>query len=147
MGTWDVEPFDNDHAADFGGDLDDAPESERPEMIRTALLAAIDNDGYLESDEGVHAVAAAALVAAGMPGGEGFAPPPYSPKQPIPALPSDFIDLAIRAVDRVMADKSELRELWEEGGSGEGPWHASIHRLRATLADPEGQVAVSEVGR
>lgn len=147
MGTWDVEPFDNDHAADFGGDLDDAPESERPGMIRAALLAAIDNDGYLDSSDGVLAVAAAALVAAGMPGGEGFAPIPYGPKQPIPTLSNDFIDLAIRAVDRVVADKSELRELWEEGGSGEGPWHSSMHRLRSALADPEGQVAIFEVGR
>ncbi|WP_034261534.1 DUF4259 domain-containing protein [Actinospica robiniae] len=147
MGTWDVEPFDNDDAADFADDLDDVPESERPEMIRAALVAAIDNDGYLDYDEGAHAVAAAALVAAGVPGNEGLSPRHHGPKQPIPALPKDFVDLAIRAVDRVMADKSELRELWEEGSGGEGPWHSSMHRLRAALADPEGRIAVFEVGR
>lgn len=147
MGTWDVEPFDNDHAADFGGDLDDAPESERPGMIRDALLTAIDSDNYLDSGEGVLAVAAAALVAAGLPGGEGSTQTPYGPKQPIPVLSNDFIDLAIRAVDRVMADKSELRELWEEGSTQPGPWHSSMHRLRSALADPEGRIAIFEAGR
>lgn len=147
MGTWDVEPFDNDHAADFGGDLDAAAESERPAIIRAALLTAAANDDYLQCDDGAYAVAAAVLVAAGLPGGEGSTHTPYGPKQPIPALSNDFIDLAIRAVDRVMADKSELRELWEEGSTQPGPWHSSMHRLRSALADPEGRIAIFEAGR
>ncbi|PZG38067.1 hypothetical protein C1I98_24840 [Spongiactinospora gelatinilytica] len=37
MGTWDVGPFDNDTAADWRGDLNDAAPSERLDMIRRAL--------------------------------------------------------------------------------------------------------------
>ena len=38
MGTWDIGPFDNDTAADFGGDLDEAAWEERVSVIRGALL-------------------------------------------------------------------------------------------------------------
>jgi hypothetical protein len=39
MGTWDVGPFDNDTAADFGGDLDEAALEEREALISGALNA------------------------------------------------------------------------------------------------------------
>ena len=32
MGTWGTGPFDNDTAADFAGDLDDAPPGERERL-------------------------------------------------------------------------------------------------------------------
>ncbi|MFE0449682.1 DUF4259 domain-containing protein [Streptomyces sp. NPDC058914] len=34
MGTWDIHPFDNDTAADFANDLDDAEMAEREALIR-----------------------------------------------------------------------------------------------------------------
>lgn len=37
MGTWDVGPFDNDTAADFGGDLDEAAAAEREGIVSSAL--------------------------------------------------------------------------------------------------------------
>lgn len=54
MGTWDVGPFDNDTAADFAGDLDDAAESERENMIRHALTRTVDTPDYLDSEVAVH---------------------------------------------------------------------------------------------
>lgn len=83
MGTWDIGPFDNDTAADFAGDLDEAPREEREAIIRKALVRAIGTAGsagtagttgttgteeYLDQDVAVEAVAAAALVAAQCPG-------------------------------------------------------------------------------
>ncbi|GAA1994122.1 DUF4259 domain-containing protein [Catenulispora subtropica] len=111
MGTWDAGPYDNDSAADFANDLDDAPEHQRVAMVRAALTAAVENDGYLDLDEGAPAVAAAALVAYRLPGGEHFAPNGYGPEAPVPDLPPDLVPLAISAVERVLGEDSELAAL------------------------------------
>ena len=67
MGTWGTGPFDNDTAADFAGDLDDAPPGEREALVRGVLARTVSAAGYL--DEAQEAVAAAALIAAQCPGG------------------------------------------------------------------------------
>ncbi len=134
MGTWDVGPFDNDTAADFAGDLDDAAENERENMIRHALTRAVDTTDYLDSDIAVHAVAAAALVAAQCPEGQPVTTA-YGPDQPLPHLPADLRPLAVQALDRVETAPSELMELWEESAAP-GPWRATIDRLRAPLLPP-----------
>ncbi|WP_328303260.1 DUF4259 domain-containing protein [Streptomyces sp. NBC_00435] len=64
MGTWDIGPFDNDTAADLGGDLDEAAASQREGVAHGTLTDVIDTVGYLEAPESERAVAAAALVAA-----------------------------------------------------------------------------------
>ncbi|MFH8500527.1 DUF4259 domain-containing protein [Streptomyces coeruleorubidus] len=51
----------------------------------------------------------------------------------------DLRPLAVEALDRVVAEKSELAELWDETPSGP-QWRQSISRLRAVLApesDPQ----------
>ncbi|MGW6742157.1 DUF4259 domain-containing protein [Streptomyces sp. NPDC055025] len=132
MGTWDTGHFDNDTAADFAGDLDDATEARRTELVREALLRATATEDYLDSDEAVVAVAAAALVAEQCPGG-----PPvetvYGPDEPLPRFPEELRALALRALDRVTADKSELRDLWVDADGEDGEWHRGIARLRSTL--------------
>ncbi|MFC8095227.1 DUF4259 domain-containing protein [Streptomyces sp. NPDC057301] len=70
MGTWGVHPFDNDTAADFANDLDDAAMAERQSLVRRALLRAAGDRDYLEAPEAEEAVAAAALVAAQCSSGE-----------------------------------------------------------------------------
>jgi hypothetical protein len=70
MGTWDAGPFDNDTAADWCGDLDNAAPGQRSAMVRSALTAVLDNgDDYLDSDVAAEAIAAAALVASQLRGG------------------------------------------------------------------------------
>lgn len=133
MGTWDAGPYDNDDAADFTNDLDDASESQRVAMIRTALATAVDNDAYLDLSEGAPAVAAAALVAFRLPGGEQFAPNTYGLRAPIPELPPDLIPLAIRAVERVLGENSELAALWSEDMRAHRPWHTSMQQLKSVL--------------
>ncbi|MDF6044078.1 DUF4259 domain-containing protein [Streptomyces sp. JH14] len=136
MGTWDIGHFDNDTAADFSGDLDDAPQNERAELIRDALTAVVGTTAYLDSDDGVVAVAAAALVAAQCPGGEPVTTV-YGPDEQLPELPVELRGLAVRALDRVAAEPSELVELWSESGHG-APWAEGIGRLRAVLAEAAG---------
>ena len=134
MGTWDAGPFDNDSAADFINALDDAPEHERAALIRTALTAAVENDTYLDLDEGAPAVAAAALLASRLPGGEKLAPNghSHSPAAFVPDL-ADLVPLAISAVDRVLAANSELASLWSADMLSQRPWHTSMLELQSVL--------------
>ncbi|AWZ09345.1 DUF4259 domain-containing protein [Streptomyces sp. ICC4] len=134
MGTWDIGPFDNDTAADFSGELDEAPEGEREAVIRRALLSAIDTRDDLDSDIAAEAVAAAALVCAQCPQGEPVTTP-YGPDLPVPRLPDDLRELALRALDRVVTEPSELLELWSETDEA-GPWRETIARLRTPLLPP-----------
>ncbi|MEW2492437.1 DUF4259 domain-containing protein [Streptomyces nodosus] len=136
MGTWDVGPFDNDTAADFCGDLDEAAATEREGIVRGALTCVIDTADYLEAPESEVAVAAAALVAAQCPGGEP-ADPVYGPEELLPDL-TGLRDLARQALGRVMTEPSELMELWAE--SDGGPWRANIRQLQSVLLpQPSGE--------
>lgn len=127
MGTWDVGPFDNDTAADFCGDLDGAPAEDRFGLVRAALN--VGDDGDLDADIAGTAVAAAALVASQCHGGEPV-DPIYGPEQSMPDLLS-LRGPAQQALDRVLAEDSELLELWEES-DGE-PWRSGIEALRRVL--------------
>ncbi len=117
MGTWGTGPFDNDDAADWCGDLDDADASERPSLVIATLQNAATAADYLETPEASAAVAAAAVVAATLPGSERLTSP-YAPTfltegGPL-VLPPTTPAVAIAALDRVTGENSEWRELWEE---------------------------------
>lgn len=136
MGTWDVGPFDNDAAADWCGDLDEAAPGQRPGIVRDALTAVLDTDEeYLDSDLAVEAIAAAALVAAQRPGGTKVTSS-YAPDFLLAGgrldLGDDVPALAVRALDRVVGDESEWRELWDEADDG-GAALAVVQQIRAAL--------------
>ncbi|MFE3069924.1 DUF4259 domain-containing protein [Streptomyces sp. NPDC059247] len=131
MGTWDIGPFDNDTAADFSYRVDEAPEEQRAEVLRTAFREVVETSGdYLDSDLAVIAIASAALLAAQCPGGTPVTS--YGPKKPLPPLPEDLRPLAVAALDLALGKDSELLELWEES-DGEA-WKASVLELRGVLA-------------
>ncbi|GAA2386762.1 DUF4259 domain-containing protein [Nonomuraea africana] len=119
MGTWDIGPFDNDSAADWCGGLDDAPAERRAELIRQALATAAGAADYLDGDDAGAAIAAAAIVAS-QRGGPAITTP-YAPDFLVRGgaveLPSDLAELALRALDRVVGDESEWRDLWAEAGA------------------------------
>jgi len=114
MGTWDVGPFDNDTAADWSMKLDEAPADQREAIIRGALTAAIDKEGNVAGIVADEAIAAAAVVASQRPGGATITTP-YGPDFLVNGgtlnLPPDLDGLAVRALDRVLADE-EWRTLW-----------------------------------
>lgn len=133
MGAWGVGPFDNDTAADWCGDLDDQPARKRAHAVRQALASAANETDYLDADLAQEAVAAGALVAGYCPGGEKLASA-YGPKEPLPLeadLPA-LRALAIQAIDRIVADDSELAELWDE--SDDPSWREGLQVLRGILA-------------
>ncbi|MFB9721102.1 DUF4259 domain-containing protein [Planobispora longispora] len=135
MGTWDSGPFDNDTAADWCGDLHDAAPEARAGMVRQALQSAAESADYLDASEGCEAMAATAIVAAECCGG-----PPvtsvYAPDFLVEGgrvgLSDDLVPLALRALDRVLGEGSELRQLWEEADGGRSLL-AEAEPLRAAL--------------
>jgi hypothetical protein len=132
MGTWGTGPFDNDTAADFANDLDDASLAEREELVRGVLTRTLQATGYLYEAE--EAVAAAALIAAQCPGGEPL-DSVYGPEQPLPAFPQDLRELAAKALDRVSADESGLSGTWVDPADAR-QWLSSTKILRHVLDPP-----------
>ncbi|MFB8239145.1 DUF4259 domain-containing protein [Kitasatospora purpeofusca] len=141
MGTWDIGHFDNDTAADFCAGLDKTAAAEREGVVRRVLTLAADTaaEEYLDFDEAVEAVAAAALVASQCPGGEPVTSA-YGPDEPLPVFAVDLRPLAVTALDRVVAEESELAELWDEGGDGPA-WRRAVQELRDVLAPAPGPAA------
>ncbi|MFJ5223829.1 DUF4259 domain-containing protein [Streptomyces sp. NPDC088400] len=132
MAMWDTGHFDSDTAVDFSADLDEASADRRTEIVRKALADAAGTYDYLDSDVAVVAVAAAALVAEQCPGG-----PPvetvYGPDEALPRFPEELRSLAVRALDRVIADGSGLRDIWVEADGENGEWNKGIAELRGAL--------------
>ncbi|GHE28406.1 hypothetical protein Shyd_26840 [Streptomyces hydrogenans] len=132
MGTWDIGPFDNDTAADFSYRVDEADEGKKAEVLRAAFREVTGTgEEYLDADFSMEAIASAALVAAQCPGGEPVTTS-YGPKKPLGVLPEELRAEAVAALDRVLAEPSELLELWEESDGEE--WKAGVRKLRGMLA-------------
>jgi hypothetical protein len=51
-----------------------------------------------------------------------------NPSEPSP----DLVQLALRAIDRIVMPQSELMELWNEGTAPD--WHATVADLRKRVA-------------
>jgi hypothetical protein len=136
MGTWDVGPFGNDDAADFAGELDDAPAHTRIEMIGAVLERVAnpaDNDPRLL--DAPRAVAAAALIAAQCPGGAPIVSA-HGPTTQMPEFPGYLRSVAIDALDRVITTPTWLAEEWD--ATPEGPaWHRTVSDLRKVLDPPQ----------
>ncbi|WP_170219200.1 DUF4259 domain-containing protein [Nocardioides litoris] len=111
MGSWDAGAFDNDDAADWSGELDEARNPAR--FARETLRTAVRTTGYLEAPAGSAAVAAAAWFASAH---DAAPPSAYAPSTRPPRLTRRHRRLATAALQRVRGTDSELRDLWEESG-------------------------------
>jgi hypothetical protein len=146
MGTWDVEPFGNDDAADFANELDEASAPDLLEMISSVLdrvAHATDDDLRLADtprhSDATRAVAAAALIAAQCPGGVPVTSG-YGPATPMPRFPAHLRNLARKALDRVTAPPSWLAEYWDETPDGPA-WRRTVADLRHVLDPPPASVS------
>ncbi|MFK4221392.1 DUF4259 domain-containing protein [Streptomyces sp. NPDC020880] len=79
MGTWDIGPFDNDTAADFGDDLDEAAADEREDMVRSVLKRAAGPADFLGTSDGERASPPATAWDGGSRDGHGTARPAKKP--------------------------------------------------------------------
>jgi hypothetical protein len=133
--TWDVGPFDNDAAADWSATFDEADEATRLETLEETLTAAADETEYLDSDTAFEALAAAAVVASQLDGpaidstyGPDFLTGPDTLK-----VPAHLPALALRALDRIVADDSEWWDQWDEQDQLDDAI-ATLAPIRAALA-------------
>ena len=134
MGTWSHESFGNDTANDWAYELEDATDFS---VIETALQVALDEgDEYLDADLAMEAIAAVEVIAKCL--GKGTQSDVYTEKvdqwlETISEQPSDdLLSLAKRVLERIVADDSELKELWLESDEYE-LWLGSIQQLKDAL--------------
>ncbi len=132
MGAWGTGAFDNDSAGDF---TDAVCEGGGLAALQDAFEHVLEaGDEYLEAPTAEEAVAAAAIVArlkdgAALPGEDKIE---AWIAQDRPAASPDLIAKARDALRRVLADPSELMELWSE--SEEFPdFEAGINELLRRL--------------
>ena len=134
MGTWATDPFGNDHACDWGCNL---AKTKGLDFIRETLESALSGGGeYLDSHEGDHAIAAADTVARlrghfGVRNAYTESVDQWVQKQREP-IPQELVDLALRTVERVLTEPSELLELWEDSGADE--WIDEMEALKERLS-------------
>ncbi|WDS37924.1 DUF4259 domain-containing protein [Pseudoxanthomonas sp.] len=133
MGAWGNGSFENDDAADFISDLIDVTDLG---LVRDALAAVLAADDYLEAPDACQALVAAEVVAAaaGRPTAAAQEDEELSEwlARIEPVVSPDLIKQAIQALDRIVGEQSELRELWEEVDEVEA-WKATVAGLKAKL--------------
>ncbi|RZG64750.1 DUF4259 domain-containing protein [Acinetobacter junii] len=134
MGTWSHESFGNDTANDWAYELEDATDFS---VIEAALQMALDEgDEYLDADLAMEAIAAIEVIAKRL--GKGTQSDVYTEKvdqwlETISEQPSDdLLSLAKRVLERIVADDSELKELWLESDEYE-LWLGNIQQLKDAL--------------
>ncbi|MCB9886839.1 MAG: DUF4259 domain-containing protein [Planctomycetes bacterium] len=134
MGAWGHGSFDNDDAGDWVWELE---ESSDFRVVKTALDAVVSESDHLEAPACSEAVAAAEIVAAAL--GRPVAELPDEARAWVEEhrdVPPDIAILARRAVTAI-ADKSELRDLWEESEYF-AQWQSSMADLAARIAGQSG---------
>lgn len=132
MGTWGTGWFENDAAADFLGDVEDARPSARPALIAARLQSMADQRGYIEGPDADEWLAAAALVA--LAGGGAAVAKEVKVASTLPAPDAATLTLARSVVTRLSSpDGNEWFELWSEAGEAEAAM-ARLTDLQQALA-------------
>lgn len=131
MGAWGHGPFEDDAALDFVWDIEEA---ENPkDIIIEALSRAVEAE-YLEADEANAAIVSAAYIDSAVNGTK-YTTPKMSEPYEVDTFPTRFPELdlsdvkskAIAALEKVIGEGSELKELWEE--SEEPAWQNGIEEM------------------
>ena len=129
MGAFGTGPFDNDDALDLLSECVDSPAL----TLRVALQAA--QGDYVEVDAGGRAWAAAEIVALAFGRGELTDLTSSAAELVLRIKPNDTLRaLALRAIERLGREGSELAELWAESPDDES-FRARLEDLRGRLVD------------
>lgn len=132
MGTWGTGPFDSDMAADFvDGRAGKSPEQVIEAMAR-AFQRVADSGSRVDGGDGAEATAAAALVAAQIPGSQVVTDPDDGPSDPLPVLPPSLRPAARRALRCVLQDGSELAAGWVESSDAQ-QWRTTVQTIARAL--------------
>ena len=133
MGTWGIGVFENDAASDF---MYEFIKSDPVDYMRYAFKQS--EADYLDYDGGIEILISAAVLDMAHIGTEypDFDWDVYGPlveKLKVIAVDA-LVPSAIEAVDRVLRDRSEICELWEESDSFEN-WYQVISSISSRLND------------
>ncbi|AEG02760.1 DUF4259 domain-containing protein [Methylomonas methanica] len=132
MGAWDSGVFDNDDAADWINELADANDLE---ILNNAIYAVLDTPDYIEEPEGARLLCACEVVTAFR--GKLSTNIPDEVRQWVKNHESldtsPLIPAALQAIDRVLGDDSELKQLWEENEQDYPKWHEAILSIKRRL--------------
>ena len=138
MGTWATDAFGNDYAMDWAQDLH---EYKTLELVETTLDNVIDSqEAELEAPFAAEALAALEVIARlqGQPGDNDPATAEVDEwvaackKKVTPPL----LDKARLAFDKIGAEASELRQLWQDS-EHYADWQADVAALRARVLGPD----------
>jgi len=134
MGAWDTDPFGNDTACDWAYALEESEDFDLIEETLAKIEAA--GDESIEAPDAEEAIAAADTLArlkghAYVKNSHTEAVDEWVTEQQL-SVPQDLIDLAIHAIERIQAEPSELRELWEESGDFKA-WKKHLEDLKKRL--------------
>lgn len=132
MGTWAVDSFGNDDAADWAFGLESVKDLSLVEATLDKAIAAAGE--YLEAPDAAEALAAIEVIAR-LQGNWGERSPYSEPvdlwvgaNRLVP--PTDVVNKAHRVLELVLGENSELNELWQD--SDEHPdWVASVADLKS----------------
>jgi hypothetical protein len=138
MGAHGTGPFENDGALDLQDELRELDPDGARERLLQALdaVARVPNGEYLEKDEGEAGVAAAAIVAASRAGDEELLKA-ADLESVVPTDLGELVDVAIRALNRVISAESELNAIWS-GTTQYGEWRTGIDNILAALRGNSG---------
>lgn len=131
MGTWGIKTFENDGTSDWLWELE---ESNDLSVLKQALEP--EETEYLEAPDGEIILGAAEVINA-MRNGPREGLPINALKwieDHMPLDVSSLIKQAISMIDRVLAENSELKELWEENEEDYLQWLSDVTDLRAKLS-------------
>ena len=131
MGTWGIKTFDNDGNSDWLWELEETNDTS---LLEQSLSPEIDD--YLEAPDGEIILAASEIIN-GIKNG---------PREDLPVEAVDWITAhknldvsklipkAIKMIDRLLGEKSELKELWQENKEDLPLWLADVNDLKNKLS-------------
>ncbi len=137
MGAWSIDSFGNDDACDWAYELEESDDITLVERAINAVVA--EGAEYLDAPMAAEAIAAIEVIAC-LQGnwGERSSSNSVNPfsknadewvKKHQLQLPPALSQKAHRAIERILAENSELNDLWQESEKYEA-WVASVNELK-----------------
>ncbi|KQV80951.1 hypothetical protein ASD15_13770 [Massilia sp. Root351] len=139
MGTWAVDAFGNDFALDWAQDLQESKDLFFIEDTLNNVLSP-DSADYLEAPFAAEGLAAIEVLARlyGKPGENGENTQDVDAwveevSKKTTKRRTDLIEKSQRAIEHILSDRSELRELWEDS-EHYAEWRASVDELKKRIS-------------
>lgn len=134
MGAWSTDSFGNDTACDWAYGLEGTSDLS---LVENTIEDVLGTGGeYLEAPEAEEAIAAAEVVAR-LQGNWGvrnaYTEPADAWVEQIKLTPpAELAQKARAAIDRILTEPSELKELWEESDESDA-WKESVTELKSRI--------------